>query len=160
PGFGFKRFESWSSTGVGDIELLAKYQLLNQASWRFAVAGGVRLPTGRVDDPDNLTDLPFGDGQTDIITRFYLDYLGIPQLLLNLTLRYDIQLPDKQEKRIPDNVNRPITANKENVRRNLGDILEVELLGNYAFTKLLSAGVKYRFSAKVSQDSISGDRGF
>jgi hypothetical protein len=160
PGFGFKRFESWSGFGVGDIELLARYQFVNTAFWRFAMTSGVRLPTGRVDDPDDLTDLPFGDGQTDLITRLHLDYVPVRPLLLNLTLRYDIQLPDKQEKRVLDNVNQPITANKEKVSRNLGDILEVEVLGSYDITKVLSAGAKYRFTTKVAQDSIDGDLGF
>jgi hypothetical protein len=160
PGFGYDRFETWSGTGLGDLEVLAKYQLYNKTPWRLAFTGGVRLPTGRVDDPDNLVDAQFGDGQTDLLLRAYADFLGIPRLLLNLTLRYDIQLPDKQEKRVLLDVNNPLTRDKEKVERDLGDIFEVELFGSYAFTKLLSAGAKYRFTKKLSKDDVDGKQGF
>jgi hypothetical protein len=158
-GFGYKRFETWSGDTIGDIEVGAKYQILNKGTLRFALGGGVRLPTGYVDDPDNLTDLSSGDGQTDILLRFYADYIGIKRLLLNATVYYDIQLPDRQELRVPDNVNRPITANKEDVHRNLGDVVELSVTGCYSFTPEISGGVTYRYSTKA-RDHVSGDKGF
>jgi hypothetical protein len=159
PGFGYERVETWSDDGIGDIELLGKYQFYNKGAWRLAFTGGVRLPTGEIDDPDNLQDLAFGDDQTDIIFRFYFDYIGIEKLLLNATLRYDLQLPDEEERRVLDDVNQPLTINKEDVDRDLGDIIEIELLGNYSFTPQWSAGLKYRFTKKF-EDDVDGDLGF
>jgi len=159
PGYGYDSFGSWSGSGIGDIELLAKYKLYDEDDWRLALTGGVRLPTGEVDDPDNLTDVGFGDGTTDLILRFHTDYVGINKLFLNATLRYDIQLPDEETKRVPDDVNLPLTANKEKVDRNLGDILELELLGNYSLTREWSMGLKYRYTAK-QKDEVDGDMGF
>jgi hypothetical protein len=159
PGFGYERVETWSDDGVGDIELLGKYQFYNKGDWRLAFTGGVRLPTGEIDDPDNLQDLPFGNDQTDILFRFNFDYIGIEKLLLNATLRYDLQLPDEEERRVLDDVNQPLTINKEDVDRDLGDIIEIELLGNYSFTPQWSAGLKYLFSKKF-EDDVDGDLGF
>lgn len=158
-GFGFKQVETWSETGIGDIELLTKYRFLNSEKWRLAITGGLRLPTGEVDDPDNLVDVPFGDGQTDLLFRFHTDYKGVEKLLLNTTLRYDLQLPDKEEKRVPDDVNLPLTDNKEKVDRNLGDVIDLELMGNYSFTQQFSGGVKYRFTKKF-KDDVTGNQGF
>jgi len=159
PGFGFKRFETWSDKIIGDIEIGAKYKFYNRGDWRFAFASGVRLPTGKVDDPDNLIDLASGDGQTDILFRLYADYVGIKNLLLNGTIYYDLQLPDKQKLRVPEDVNQPITTNKEKVSRNLGDVIEFEVMANYSFTPEVSGGVIYRYSTKF-KDHVTGDRGF
>jgi len=159
PGFGYKRFETWSDSMLGDIEVSAKYQFYNKGDWRFAGTVGLRLPTGKEDDPDNLLDLTSGDGQTDILLRVHADYVGIKKLLLNTTIRYDIQLADKETLRVPDSVDQPITTNKEKVDRNLGDILEFDVMGNYSFTSEIFGGLQYRF-AKKFKDSVSGHRHF
>jgi hypothetical protein len=158
-GFGYKQVKTWSGNGFEDIELLGRYQFYNKGDWRLAFTGGVRLPTGQVDDPDNLTDFQFGDGQTDILLRFNADFLGIKRLVLNGTIRYDIQLPDRQEKRVPDAVDKPITANKEDVKRNLGDIIQLEFMGRYDFTQGLSGGLKYLYVKKF-KDHVDGNQGF
>jgi hypothetical protein len=157
-GYGFKRFETWSKSGIGDIELLGKYRFFKNDNWRLAFATGVRLPTGKIDDPDILQDIPFGDNNTDILFRLYTDYIGIKRLLLNATIRYDLQLPDKELRRVSDDVNNPITRNKEEVDRDLGDILELEAMANYSFTKELSGGLTYIFTRKF-KDRVDGNKG-
>ena len=157
-GFNFKRVETWSDRGLGDIEITGKYQFFKNSNWRLACVGGVRLPTGEVDDPDNLADIAFGDGQTDLLFRLHADYLGIKNLLLNATMRYDIQLPDHELLRVPVDVNLPLTANKETVKRNLGDAIELELMGSYEFTKQLSGGLKYRYTKRFKDDIENNGR--
>ena len=159
PGYGYKRFKTWSSTEIADIELGFRYQYLKTDNWRLAFTGGVRFPTGNVDDPDNLIDLGFGSGAYALLFRLNNDYTGIKNTVLNFTMRYDVVMPDKQTKRIPDNVNQPINRNKENVERNLGDIVELEASGDYEFLKGLSGSMLYRYGFK-QKDSISGDKGF
>jgi opacity protein-like surface antigen len=159
-GFGYQRVQTWSDSGIGDIELVAKYQFYNEGDWRISGGGGVRLPTGEVADPDSLVALPFGSGQTDLIFRLFADFTGIPDLLINTTLRYDLQLPDEQELRVPADVNLPLVdlTGKETVDRDLGDIIEAEVLGSYSITKEVSAGVKYRYTDKM-KDKIDGIKG-
>jgi hypothetical protein len=158
-GFGFKRVETWSDDGIGDLEAGFRYQYLKTKDWRLAFTGGARFPTGRVDDPDNLVDYPFGSGAYALLFRLNNDYVGIKNLVLNGTFRYDLILPDKQLKRVPDNVNRPITANKEEVDRDLGDTFEFEISGAYTLLKGFSVYGLYQYAFAL-QDEVSGNLGF
>lgn len=159
PGYGYKRFKTFSDSGIGDIELYGKYQFYNQKPWWLAVATGLRLPTGKVKDIDNLAALDFGDGQADMLFRFHADYLITEKLQLNLTTRYDLQLPDQQTLRVPNSVDQPITRNIEKVDRDFGDILGLDLTGLYQFTPEWSASLRYSFTRKF-QDDIDGRLGF
>jgi hypothetical protein len=159
PGFGFKRFETWSDNGVGDLEAGFRYQYLKTKHWRLALTSGVRFPTGRVDDPDNLVDSAFGMGAYALPFRVNTDFIGIANVVLHTTLSYDLYLPDRQVKRVPDHVNQPITANKEEVKRDLGDIVRVEVSGRYTLLQGLSMSGLYEFGAKW-KDRVSGKQGF
>ena len=158
-GLKYDRFESSDNSGIGDIELKGKYKYYDQGDWRLAAEGGVRLSTGEEDDPDNLTDLALGTGHDAILAKLYNDYRGIDKVLLSATLEYTYFLETDKNLRIPRDVNEPITDNKENVDRDLGDILEVNLSGVYQFTPEWSAGLKYEFWQKPKND-IDGDEGF
>ncbi|MEI2771488.1 MAG: transporter [Candidatus Competibacter sp.] len=158
PGYGYKRFETFSDNGIGDIELYAKYQFYDQNPWRLAVASGLRFPTGKVKDIDNLAALDFGDGQTDILFRFHADYGVSENLQLNFTTRYDLQLPDRQTLRVPHSVDQPITRDIEEVDRNLGDVFGLDLIGLYQFEPEWSASLRYSFTRKF-QDDVDGDLG-
>ena len=160
PGFGYKRFETWSGSGISDIEVGARYQYMKTEDWRLAFTGGVRLPTGDVDDPDNLVDLGFGSGAYALLFRFNNDYLGIKNLVLNATFRYDLVLPDKEVKRVPRSVDQPITSadNKEKVDRDLGDSIELEASASYEFLKGFDFSVLYKYGHGF-KDDISGNKG-
>ena len=159
PGYGFKRFKTWSERGIGDLEVGARYQYFNNDSWRLAFSGGVRFPTGKMDDPDNLVDLDFGSGAYALLFRFNHDYMAIKNLVLNGTVEYDLVLPQRTTLRIPDDVNLPLTFNREKVRRNIGDIIALKLSAGYTLYKGLTASLLYHFEAKL-KDKVSGDMGF
>lgn len=158
-GFGYKPIKTWSESDLSDIELGFRYQYLKTERWRLAFTGGVRLPTGPIDDPDNLIDTNFGSGAWAILFRVNNDFYVMKNLILNATFRYDLVLPDKEKRRIPNNVNQPITPNLEKVDRNLGDIFELEASGSYEFLKGLNVSLLYRFAFKL-KDHVSGDRGY
>ena len=157
--YGYKRIESWSGNGLADIELGARYQYLKNDNWRLAFTGGVRLPTGETDDPDDLMDYPLGAGEWALLFRSNNDYTGIKNLLLNVTLKYDLYLPDKEVMRVPDDVDQPITPNKEEVDRKIGDIIEINTSAAYQFLKGLNAYLEYMYAYKFEND-ISGDLGY
>jgi hypothetical protein len=183
PGFGYKRFDSFSDHGLGDLEAGFRYQYLRTDAWLLAFTGGARFPTGRVDDPDNLTDYEFGSGAYALLFRLNTDYAisslwkgtqdGAAEealggrapgtapgtVILNSTIRYDLVLPDHQVKRVPDNVNVPITANKENVSRDLGDIIELEVAAKYNFLTGLTFSSLYKYGFKL-KDHVTGKKGF
>ncbi len=183
PGFGFKRFDSFSDHGPGDFEAGFRYQYLRTDAWLLAFTGGARFPTGSVDDPDNLTDYGFGSGAYALLFRFNHDY-AISSLwrgtqdttseetlggratgtapgtvVLNGTIRYDLVLPDKQVKRVPDHVDNPLTTNKENVSRDLGDIIELEASAKYNFLTGFTLSSLYKYGFKL-KDHVSGNQGF
>lgn len=159
PGFGFKRFETWSDNGIGDLEAGFRYQYLKTTHWRLALTSGVRFPTGQVDDPDNLVDTALGMGAYALPFRANADYTGITNVVLHTTLSYDLYLPDRQTKRVPDDVNQPITRNREEVKRDLGDIVRVEVSGRYTLLQGFSLSGLYEFGAKW-KDRVSGTKGF
>ena len=183
PGFGFKRFDTFSEHGLGDVEAGLRYQYLRTDAWLLAVTGGARFPTGRVDDPDNLTDSGFGSGAYALLFRLNHDYAvsslwkgtqdataeetlggrapGIAPgtVVLNGTIRYDLVLPDKQVKRVPDYVNNALTVNRENVSRDLGDIIELEASAKYNFLTGLTFSSLYKYGFKL-RDQVSGHKGF
>lgn len=155
PGFGYKRVETWSDNGLADIEAGFKYQYLKRENLRLAFTGGARFPTGKKDDPDNLMDLEFGSGAYALLFRLYNDYTGIKNLILDATFKYDLVLPDKENKRVPSNVNQPITTNKEEVKRDLGDKFQFEGSGRYSLLKGFDFFAIYNFRGKF-KDEISG----
>jgi len=141
------------------VEVGFRYQYFKTEKWRLAFTGAVRFPTGEVDDPDNLVDTEFGEGVWAALFQFQNDYIGIENLVLNATFRYELKFPDEEELRVPDDVNQPITSNKEKVDRDLGDVIELELEGTYQFLEGLSLSLLYEFEYGF-KDDVSGNLGF
>jgi hypothetical protein len=133
-----------------------KYQYLNTKDWRLAAFLGARFPTGELENTDDLLDYGFGSGAWGLILAVYNDYTGIKDLVLDFTFRYKLLFSDSLPLRVPRSVNEPITANKEDVDRDVGDILEFETSASYTFAQgwSVSALYKYGFSLK---DQVSGD---
>lgn len=157
--FGYKRVETWSGNGVGDIEAGGRYQYLHTENWRLAFTAGVRFPTGEVDDPDSLVDVAFGNGAWALLFRSNNDYTGIKNLILNASFEYDLVLPDHETVRVPDDVNRPLTTNKENVDRDQGDIFKLKLSGNYTFYEGFQFYLFYSYAFQL-KDKVSGNQGY
>jgi len=175
PGFGFKRVQSFSADGLGDITAVAKYQYFRNEDWRLAGSAGVRFPTGRQDDPDNLADVAWSSGAYALLLRFHHDYvvsnlwkeksaattpdISRPgDLLLDLTFRYDWVLPDQATLRIGSASN-PITRNRERLDRDLGDRFEIEFTSKYEVLRGLSVSALYKYGWKL-EDRITGHKTF
>ncbi len=159
PGFGYDRVESWSDSGLADIEAGGRYQYLRSDDWRLAFTGAVRFPTGKVDNPDNLMDYSFGQGAYALLFHSNNDFTGWDRWLFDVTLLYEWVLPDHEVRRVPDDVNLPITTNKERVKRNLGDHYGVDVTANRTITEPLTVFARYRFKAS-GKDHVSGSQGF
>lgn len=155
---GYAPLENWDAVGLGDVELGIKYKLLNTQNWSLATKSGVRLPTGRVDDPDVLTDVGFGDGQTDLGSTLLVDYTGIPDTLLNTWVKYTVQLTDRQLLRVPD-TGELFTTKKENIRRNLGDRVDAVVTAEYSFWTTFNVNATYAFFSK-QKDRFESALGF
>ena len=127
--------------------------------WRLAFTGAVRLPTGEIDDPDNLADIGIGDGAYALLFQSQNDDVGIKHLLLNATFRYDYYFPHSMRVRVLDSVHQPLTVNEEYVGRKIGDKFEMEISGVYDFFDGFSFSLLYKYAYKF-KNRVSGDKGF
>jgi len=156
--FGYKPLKSWSHNGLSDIEFGGRYQYYKSDNWRLAFLGALRAPTGRTDDPDNLADFPFGLGSWAILFHSNNDFIRWNNFMLNGTFVYELYLSHKDTLRIPDDVNRPITANKERVDITPGDIIKLEFEGRYNITPSWNLSLFYRYTRGFKWD-VDGDQG-
>jgi hypothetical protein len=156
--FGYKPIETWKGDGLADIEAGVKYQYFKTNDWRLAGTFGVRMPTGQGDDADSLVDYALGSGTWALLFYSQNDYTGVKDLVLNLSLKYEHYLPYHPIMRVPTDVNLPLTANKETVERQRGDVFIGEISAQYEFYKGFTAGVLYKIGVGL-RDSVSGDGG-
>lgn len=178
PGFGFKRIRDFTDDGIGDIQLGAKYQYWRSEDFRLAASAGVRFPTGRQDDIDDLVDISWTSGAYGLFARLHNDYVisnlwrATPtpasiqiarpgDLVLNGTFRYEWVLPDHVTQRVGDP--NTLTTTKENLDRDLGDRFEFEFAVNYHLpADFLPAGFTasalYRYGFKL-HDQFTSHRG-
>lgn len=167
--FGLKPIQTYSDSGVGDIEVGAKYQYYRAEDFRAAVTGGVRFPTGKMDDPDNLVDSKLGDGTYALGIRLQQDYmrqaeglgkrLGFPnpgEFFINTTVGYDYNLPDTRTLRVCGTAFACTT--KDDVHTKIGDVAQAQVSGKFGlplrgwiFTPLYFYSYKFK-------DHYSGDR--
>src|SRR2546422_2880517 len=84
---------------AGDVELQAKYRILESHNYALSGALVVRLPTGHQDSPNNLFDLSTGDHQTDIEVQVAQELTVFDRVWLNALVRAGRQQPGTRERR-------------------------------------------------------------
>ena len=152
---GLEPIETWSESGIGDIEAGLRYQYYSSEKWRLAATGNIIFPTGEIDDPDNLIDRSFGNGAMGLQIDFNQDYTGIDKLTLNATVGLGFYFVDKLVRRVPDDVNKPITTNKAKVEKDVSDEYSLELSAGYSLSETLSISLMYRYLLGTGDD-VSG----
>ncbi len=96
---GYRELENWNDRGLGDVTLAAKARVYESGGVALATTSGFVAPTGRVDDPNILNDVAFGDGQWDVFGQLALDEdLGLG-FGLNQFAKYTVQLPAERQVR-------------------------------------------------------------
>ena len=158
-GYGYERFGSWSENGIGDIILGGRYQYFKNDQWRLAFTGGVSMPTGDADNPNDLMDMPFGADTWGLIFQLQNDYIATKDLILNFSLKYHLYLPDTVTLRVPNAVDIPITTNQEEVDRDVGDQFKFNTSATYQFNAGLSGSIEYQYWKRL-KDEIDGKLGF
>ncbi|MGH7717358.1 MAG: hypothetical protein ACREON_00750 [Gemmatimonadaceae bacterium] len=157
--------ETTTHEGVGDIELGGKFQFLNTFGtqsrfdppdapmFRSAITTVVRFGTGDNESADDFIDIGRGNGQTDIELRSQTDMVWGRHFWGSLIARYNVQLADHEVMRIttPDRPLAPVYR-RHRVKRDLGDILEVEATPRFVFNKWFSFAGSYLFRRKAEDD--------
>jgi hypothetical protein len=160
--FGFRAqpFATRIRTYVGDVEVGARFQLLNTirrdtlgrygSGVRAALGAVFRAGTGRADDPDDFVDIPTGDGQHDVEARTHWDLRLGSHFGLGIIGRYTWQLPDREIARIaePHQLFVPYWRRHE-VERDLGDIIDAEITPRISIGDFFSVMAQYRVRRKT-----------
>ena len=152
-------------SNVGDIEIGATFRLLDSFApsggagvpMRAAVGATFRLATGQEDDPNDLFDVPTGDGQNDVELRGALDIGVLRRLVTSMRGRYTVQLADRAIVRITDDPSDvfPAAYRRQEVERDLGDIVEIDVLPRFALGEYFALVGQYAFRRRA-EDSYSG----
>ena len=150
--------------GLGDMEVAAKYSLVNTfghadpnarlapsgVHLRTALTGAFRVGTGLAEEPRNFLDVPTGTGANAVGLRSNTDVLVGSRFWTTLTLRYTAQLPDDQVVRVVDRPERVLAPlyRQQKVRRDLGDFFELEATPRLVLTEWLAVAGQYYFRDK------------
>ncbi|NRA63895.1 MAG: transporter [Pseudobacteriovorax sp.] len=119
----YEEFEKWNGSGMGDLTLLAKALVYNGNVLKSAVSAGFTAPTGRIDNPDIFTDLPFGDGQWDVLTQLTFDQQLAKGLVFNQFYKYTYQIEGRKDTRLKTR-EETIEVEKDNLAFKLGDKID------------------------------------
>jgi hypothetical protein len=161
-GFGARPLGDYEHSNVGDIEVGAKFLLLDtfgppstaplpsRGAMRLAVTGVYRLPTAQRDLVNDFTDLATGDRQADIEVRGHADLALGSRVWASAVARYALQQPDRFTTRIGAVPGNPLAevAREQDVDRNLGDVMELEIAPRYVPNDELAFSAMFRYRTK------------
>jgi hypothetical protein len=92
----YQPLDSWNQTGWGDFTLAAKDLVYEGSVVKSSVTAGLVAPTGRKDNPNILTDLPYGDGQWDLFGQVTFDQYLTQHIFFNEYGKYTYQTKDRK----------------------------------------------------------------
>jgi hypothetical protein len=151
----YRSVEDWNATGPGDLNLVAKYRIFALRSVSGALSGIVVAPTGRRDDPNNLVDRGFGDGQWDAGVGFALDEPLVTGVTASQFMKYTEQLPGEKKVRMVT-ADEPIEVPVRSVRFKPGNKFETGMALQYASATGLGLGVGYTYYRKGNDNYQAG----
>lgn len=127
-GYAYEPVRTTVTEGIGDPTVGGLWRFYKGKADSAVLALGVHLGLAEKDDPDNLLDVPSGDGSTDLEARVeYFRALG-GDWDLHLLARHREQLPDHAVMRVQDPGELlPQAASKERLKRDLGDYREFDI---------------------------------
>lgn len=105
----------WKGSGIGDVVTGVRWRIHKDRRNAYALSGGVKLPTGRQDDPRLLTDFGFGDGQVDVSADGSLEH-RLSRGVVGGTAGYRLRLPGRHAVR-------PVGGPTVSMMRDPGDVL-------------------------------------
>jgi hypothetical protein len=158
-GVGYDEVGSWQGEGLGDIELGVMYNFLTTKNYGLLISGGAIAPTGRIDDPDIIQDIGFGDGQWDLFAEFGGSYHLSDSIVLNSYIRYTHQLSSDKTLRVPISAEVNLGDEKTRYNEKLGDKVLLHLSNEYYLNDWLSFKADYEFEkiAKASYSAYDSD---
>jgi hypothetical protein len=167
PGFGAQPIRDTHGAvryWLGDVELQARYQMIKGATFATTLGGLVRLPTGHQESPNDLFDIPAGDGQLDLEAELTQELVLGGRLWLNAAVRAGMQQAGERSRRVgpPDQLLLPLPA-ATRLAWDPGDYLSASVAPLYRFTAQFGAGLTMsyytqttdRYRYRSAQDSTA-----
>lgn len=121
------------------------YNFLTKDTYGMMLSGGLVAPTGRVDDPDILQDVPFGDGQWDAFIELGGGYSVNNALTLNTFGRFTYQFASIKELRKPTSKDFKYSAESGEYTEKLGNKFLYNVNSDYGVNDWLSINSGYEF---------------
>jgi hypothetical protein len=157
--YGYRPLGKWKATNFGDTEFGFLYQLKKWKEAGVLLSMGAVAPTGKVDDPDILQDIAFGDGQWDTFFEFG-GGLNLPKNIIgnwsvDAWTRLTYQFPYKANIRQPESRTFPLTTRKSISKIKLGNKAQTNLQLSFHFSDQLMTSFVYMLDYKES-DKYNG----
>jgi hypothetical protein len=154
----YKPLGDWYGSGYGDMETGLMAKVVDRGVWGLQFYPGVILPTGRVDDPDILQDMGFGDGQFDLFGEVATGFVVNDNLMFGTTLRYTHQLPTTRRLRVPEERDFTLSDRTGNFNVKYGDRINWMFNSTISINDWVSFTPMYRFmyQAESKYDSKFG----
>jgi hypothetical protein len=149
---------------AGDVEVNAKYRIVESRNYALSGAVVVRLPTGHQGSPNNLFDLSTGDHQTDVELQVAQELTLFDRLWLNALVRAGWQQPGARTRRVgPQSVLLIPHAALATLNWEPGDYLGVDVAPMLRLSKVFGVGLtagywtqkRDRYTYRAPQDSIA-----
>lgn len=158
---GYRPIQDETFAGIGDIQLVNKFQLVKQETQAFALKSIVTLPTGRTSDPDRVVDAPLGDGRWMVGAGGIYDRYGPgTDWRWSTWGTLTAQLPHETVKRIPASADDSLSADKESLVRTWGGLASVGSAITRSLPKAgLSVGVGYSYQVQTGSHYEGGQLG-
>jgi len=143
--YGYKPIGTWQGAGYGDMETGVMAKVIDKGVWGLMLYPGVVLPTGRVDDPDLLQDVGFGDGQLDVFSELATGYVLSDRFTFGTTLRYTYQTASDMKLRIPESQDFTLSPEKGTFNVKYGNRVNFMLNSTIRMSDWLSFTPVYRY---------------
>ena len=139
---GYQRLENWEGEHIGDVTLATKWRPYNKDKVKIATTQGLILPTGKVDNPDILNDIPTGKGSLQLLTGISIDQYLISNVFLNQYVKYQHPFVSKKDVRLKT-ADEKIAVEKARARYFLGDLYQIGASLQYEPTNGFVSGLGY-----------------
>lgn len=153
--YNYKPIGNWHGKGYGDMETGLMINAIDKGVWGLMIYPGLVLPTGRQDDPNNLQDIAFGDGQLDVFGEVATGYLLNDKVSFGTVMRYTYQNPTDKKLRIPDDADLTISAKTGNFNVKYGDRFDFMLNSTLKVNNWVSFTPVYRYMYQLPSKYVS-----
>jgi len=157
---GYRSLSDREQTIAGDLQLAAIYRFFESPRWTAASKTYLTLPTGPKEDPDDLAQLSIF-GETSLEEAVVLNYQPFARTRMAAKMAYRWTVPDKITKRVPESSSDslPSADRKENLRRDLGDVITIGASAAYQVLSRWSLAGGYELMSRYA-DQYRGSRGW